>query len=50
MNYKAYPKLYEMWATPWYFNIEVNGVFTLVIVLVLLLLMWLIRRHEKKRK
>lgn len=46
-DYKVQPGLYEMQSAPWYLSIEIRGIFTAVIVVIILVGMWIIRKKMK---
>ncbi len=43
-DYKAHPAFYAMQSAPWYLNIEIYGIVTIVIVTVTLIIRRLIKR------
>lgn len=43
-DYTKYPDLYAVTSAPWYLSIEIAGLFTAVIVVILLILMWIIKK------
>lgn len=43
-NYKTHPELYVMRSAPWYLNIEIGAIFTIIVVIVILTVMWIIRK------
>lgn len=43
-DYKVHPGLYAMQSAPWYLSIEINAIFTAVVVTVIIILMWIIRK------
>lgn len=46
-DYKRYPGLYEMQSAPWYLSIEIRGMFTVVIVIVIFIVMRIIKEKIK---
>lgn len=48
-DYYKNPGLYAMTSAPWYLSIQVNGLFTAVIAVVLLVIMRLVKRRMKGR-
>lgn len=46
-HYKKYPGLYEIQSAPWYIGIQINGLFTAIIILTALILKLLIKRKLK---
>lgn len=43
-DYKAHPGLYDMQSAPWYTNILVYGIFTIVILLIAIIIKLIIRK------
>ena len=43
-EYKAYPNLYAMQSAPWYTSIFVNGIFTVVVLIVAVIIKLIIRK------
>lgn len=43
-DYKKYTDLYEMQSAPWYLSIEVNAIFTIIVVVLLFAAMRIIRK------
>lgn len=48
MDYKRRPGLYALNSAPWYTGIQVMGIFTGVILVVLVAAMWVIRRKMRR--
>ena len=46
-DYKAHSDLYAMQSAPWYTSILVNGIFTIVILIVAIIIKLIIRRKLK---
>lgn len=46
-DYTSYPDLYAVQSAPWYLSIEINAIFTAIIVVVILLIMWFVRKKLK---
>lgn len=46
-DYTSYPDLYAAQSAPWYLSIEINAIFTAIIVVVILLIMWFVRKKLK---
>ena len=46
-DYKTYPDLHAAQSAPWYLGIEIQGVFTAIIVILILIAMWAIRKKSK---
>ena len=47
LDYKAHSDLYAMQSAPWYTSILVNGIFTIVILIVAIIIKLIIRRKLK---
>lgn len=47
-DYKTHPDLYAMQSAPWYLSIEINAIFTIIVVIVILTVMWIIRKNAGK--
>ena len=47
-DFRTRPELYAMQSAPWYTSILVNGVFTLVVLLVCVMIKVIIKRIAKK--
>lgn len=46
-DYKMHPGLYAMQSAPWYLSIEINAIFTVIVVIVILIIMWMIRKKYR---
>ncbi len=46
-NYTAHPQRYAMQSAPWYLSIQINTIFTLLIVLLLLAILYFVRKRMK---
>jgi hypothetical protein len=46
-DYKKYPDLYAVQSAPWYLSIEINAIFTLMIVIAILIIMWVVKKKMK---
>ncbi len=44
-DYKVHPDLYAMQSAPWYLSIEINAVFTILVVIVILIIMRAVRKR-----
>ena len=47
LNYKNHSDLYETQSAPWYLSIEINAVFTAIIVIIIFIIMKNIRKKVK---
>ena len=48
-DFKARPDLYAMQSAPWYQPLKAQGLFTVVLAIVLLTAMWLVRKKINKK-
>lgn len=46
-DYKTHLDLYAMTSAPWYLSIEINALFTLIIIVVVSGLMWIVKKKMK---
>ena len=46
-DFKSHPELYAMQSAPWYLSIEIRGMFTVVIVIVIFIVMRIIKEKIK---
>ena len=46
-DYKTYQNLYELQSAPWYLGIQIQGLFTVIIVAIILIAMWIVKRKMK---
>lgn len=46
-DYKTYPERYICQSAPWYLNIEIQGVFTAIIVFAIIVSMWIMKKKMK---
>lgn len=46
-DYRTYPDLYAMQSAPWYLSIEIRGIFTAVIVIVIFIIMRIVKKKIK---
>lgn len=47
LDYKTHPGLYEMQSAPWYTAIQIRGLFTVVLVVIILAAIAVIRKKMK---
>ena len=47
IDYRRHPGLYALTSAPWYTSIQISGVFTVAVVLLLLLAMQIVKRKMK---
>ncbi len=47
IDYRRHPGLYALTSAPWYTSIQISGVFTVAVVLILLLAMRIVKRKIK---
>ncbi len=47
-DYKTHPLIYDIQSAPWYLSIEVNAVFTAVLVVIILVIMAILKKKIKK--
>lgn len=47
IDYRQRPDLYALTSAPWYTSIQISGVFTVAVVLILLLAMRIVKRKIK---
>ncbi len=47
IDYRQRPDLYALTSAPWYTSIQIGGIFTAVVVLLLLLAMRIVKRRMK---
>ena len=50
LDFKARPDLYAMQSAPWYRGLEIQGLFTVVLAIVLLTAMRLVRKNMDKKR
>lgn len=43
-DYKTHPDFYAIQSAPWYLDIEVRAIFTIVIVVILFIILWVLRK------
>lgn len=46
-NYYTHPGLYALTSAPWYLGIQIAGIFTTIIVVILFLVIWFIKKRIK---
>lgn len=47
IDYRQHPGLYALTSAPWYTSIQISGIFTIAVVLLLLLAMQIVKRKMK---
>ncbi len=46
-DYKTHTALYELQPAPWYLTIEIRGIFTGIVVVMILIAMWIVKKRIK---
>lgn len=49
MDYKTHKELYALTSAPWYLSIQINGLVTLIAVVVIGVAMWFLKREIDKK-
>lgn len=46
-DYKTHSDLYLVQSAPWYLSIQIQGIFTAIVVVIILIIMWFIKKKIK---